>query len=180
MTNLGKALLNAIDLTYISQRPHVVALMWCGAGGLGTSGVALVPVMSDHGRDWRQFFHYWTIPVIVSFLVTFVLFPETYFKRPTVAFDGLILLQSATEKLTVYEDREKDSEIYRDLPDYPLRTGFAGLRDRLGLARSPFASWTSCGRCFIQMAYCAANPLIFWVFILSAFNSASMIFIGAT
>jgi hypothetical protein len=169
-----------IDLTYINQRPQAVALMWCVAGSLGTSGVAIVPAISNHGRNWRQFYHYWIIPTIISYLVTFALYPETYFKRPTVAFDGLILLQSATEKLTVYEDREKDSNIYRDLPDYPLRTGLAGLRDRLGLARSPFASWKSCGRCFIQMAYCAANPLIFWVFVLSAFNSASMIYIGAT
>ena len=100
-----------IDLTYINQRSAAVALMWCMAGCFGTSGVALVPVLADHGNNWRNFYHYWTIPVVVSLAVTFALYPETYFKRPTVAFNGLILLQSATEKLTVYEDREKDSEI---------------------------------------------------------------------
>ncbi|KAH6852090.1 MFS general substrate transporter [Alternaria alternata] len=177
---LSLAFLMVIDLTYINQRSAAVALMWCMAGCFGTSGVALVPVLADHGNNWRNFYHYWTIPVVVSLAVTFALYPETYFKRPTVAFNGLILLQSATEKLTVYEDREKDSEIYRDLPEYPLRTGFAGFRDKAGLSRSPFASWASAGRCIIQMAYCAANPLIFWVFVASAFNSASMIFIGAT
>ncbi|KAI4653594.1 hypothetical protein J4E93_001360 [Alternaria ventricosa] len=177
---LSLAFLMVIDLTYINQRSIGIALMWCMAGCFGTSGVALVPLLADHGNNWRRFYHYWTIPVVVSLVVTFFLYPETYFKRPTVAFNGLILLQSATEKLTVYEDREKDSEIYRDLPEYPLRTGFAGFRDRVGLSRSPFASWASAGRCVIQMGYCAVNPLIFWVFVASAFNSASMIFIGAT
>lgn len=169
-----------IDLTYIDQRPRAVALMWSIAGCFGTSGVALVPVIAEHGRHWRRFYHYWTIPIVISFAVTFALYPETYFKRPTVAFDGLILLQSATEKLTVYQDREADSDIYRDLPAHPPRTGFPGFRDRVGLSRSPFASWSSAGRCFVQMAYCAANPLIFWVFVASAFNSASMICISAT
>lgn len=178
--SLSLAFLMVIDLTYINQRSKAVAGMWCLAGCFGTSGVGLVPVMSNHGHDWRAFFHYWTIPIIVSIIVTFTLYPETYFKRPTVAFDGMILMQSATEKLTVYQDVKEDSSIYRDLPEYPLRTGFAGLRDRLGLARSPFASWISMGRCFLQMGYCIINPLIFWVFIASSFNSASMIFIGVT
>lgn len=169
-----------IDLTFINQRPMAIALMWCGAGCFGTSGVALAPVLSDHGHNWRQFFRYWTIPVTISLLVSFVLYPETYFKRPAVAFDGMILLQTATEKLTIYEDVEKRAGVYRDLPAHPLRTGFAGLRDRLGFARSPFASWTSMGRCYLQMGYCAANPLIVWVLIASSFNSASMIYIGST
>lgn len=169
-----------IDITYINQRPKAVALMWCIAGCFGTSGVALVPVITDHGNAWRRIYHFGTIPIVISFIVTFLLYPETYFKRPTIAFDGLIVLQSATEKLTVYRDIEKDSDLYRDLPEYPVRTGFAGFRDRVGLARSPFASWRSMGRCYIQIAYCAVNPLIFWVFVASAFNSASMIFIGAT
>lgn len=169
-----------IDLTFIDQRPKAVALMWCVAGCLGTSGVALAPVLSHHGHNWRLFFRYWTIPAAISLLISFALYPETYFKRPIVAFDGMILLQTATEKLTVYEDTEKQTHMYQDLPEHPLRTGFAGLCDRLGLVRSPFASWTSMWRCYLQMGYCAANPLIVWVFITSSFNSAGMIFIGST
>ncbi|EMD93147.1 hypothetical protein COCC4DRAFT_206258 [Bipolaris maydis ATCC 48331] len=174
------AFLIVIDLTYINQRPQAIAFMWCVAGCFGTSGVALAPVIAHHGQNWRQFYYFWTIPVVVSLFVTFALYPETYFKRPTVAFNGLILMQSATEKLTIYQDREVDSSIYRDLPEYPVRKGLAGFRDRVGLSRSPFASWSSAGRCYLQMAYCACNPLLFWVFVASGFNSASMIFIGAT
>lgn len=169
-----------IDLTYINQRARAVSFMWCVAGCCGTSGVALVPVIADYGHNWRAFYLYWTIPLTISFIVSFALYPETYFKRPTVAFNGLILMQSATEKLTVYRDRDVDPTIYRDLPECPARTGFAGFRDRVGLSRSPFASWSSAGRCYVQMAYCAANPLMFWVFVASGFNSASMLFIGGT
>ncbi|EOA83087.1 uncharacterized protein SETTUDRAFT_139405 [Exserohilum turcica Et28A] len=175
-----EAFLMVIDLTYINQRARAVSFMWCVAGCCGTSGVALVPVIADYGHNWRAFYLYWTIPLTISFIVSFALYPETYFKRPTVAFNGLILMQSATEKLTVYRDRDVDPTIYRDLPECPARTGFAGFRDRVGLSRSPFASWSSAGRCYVQMAYCAANPLMFWVFVASGFNSASMLFIGGT
>ncbi|PZC93593.1 MFS general substrate transporter [Pyrenophora tritici-repentis] len=178
--SLSLVFLMIIDLTYINQRSTAVATMWCVAGGFGTSGVALVPVITNHSGHWREFYHIWLIPLCISFLVSFFLYPETYFKRPTVAFDGLILMQSATEKLTVYQDAEEDSSLYRDLPEPPPRRGFAGLRDRIGIARSPFACWRAMGRCYVQMAYCAMSPLIFWVFVASGFNSASMMFIGAT
>ncbi|KAF1922674.1 MFS general substrate transporter [Didymella exigua CBS 183.55] len=176
------ALLMVIDMTFIHQRPKAIALLWSLAGCAGTSLIAVVPYMSNHGDDWRQYYHYWSIPMGISFVLVFLLYPETYFKRPTVAFDGLILLQSATEKLTVYKDGEGDSDIYRDLPDLPTgqRTGFNGLRDRLGLSRSPFASWTAVGHCYYQMAFCAINPLIFWVFLASSVNFAGMLFIGVT
>lgn len=171
-----------IDMTFIHQRPRAVALLWSVAGFAGTGLLAVVPYMSDHGDDWRQYYHYWSIPMGISFVLVFLLYPETYFKRPTVAFDGLILLQSATEKLTVYKDDEADSNIYRHLPDLPTgqRTGFNGLRDRFGLSRSPFASWTAVGHCCYQMAFCVVNPLIFWVFIASSINFAGMLFIGVT
>lgn len=172
-----------IDLTFIHQRPRAIALLWSLAGFAGTSSLALVPYISSHGGDWRQFYRYWSIPTAISFVLIFFLYPETYFKRPTIAFDGLILLQSATEKLTIYKDNEADSDLYRDLPDIPSgsqRTGVNRLRDRLGLSRSPFASWTAVWRCYYQMAFCAINPLLFWVFIASSVNFAGMLFIGVT
>lgn len=172
-----------IDMTFIHQRPKAVTFLWSLTGFAGTSSLALVPYMSSQGEDWRLFYHYWSIPMGISFILVAFLYPETYFKRPTVAFDGLILMQSATEKLTVYQDTEADSDIYRALPDLPSesqRTGLNGLRDQLGLSRSPFASWTAVGHCYYQMAFCAVNPLIFWVFFASSITFASMLFIGAT
>lgn len=172
-----------IDLTFIHQRPRAIALLWSLAGFVGTALLAVVPYMSSEGDNWRQFYQYWSIPMAISFLLVFLLYPETYFKRPTVAFDGLILLQSATEKLTVYKDESADSNICRDLPDLPSRSQHSflySIHHRLGLSRSPFASWKAVGYCYCQMAFCAVNPLIFWVFIASAVNFAGMLFIGTT
>lgn len=178
--NIFQAMLIIIDMSYIGDRPKAIALLWCVTGFLGTALVAIVPYMSDHGNRWRQYFHLWTVPMIISFLLVFFLYPETYFKRPTVAFDGLILVQSATEKLTVYKDIEADSELYRELPEMPQGRGFVGCLRRAGLCRSPVASWTSMARSYLQIAFCAANPLIFWILIAAAFNFAGMMFIGAT
>lgn len=169
-----------IDMTFIDQRPKAISALWSVAGFVGTGSVSLVPFLSDHGDDWRLFYRWWTIPMAISFLLVFFLYPETYFKRPTVTFDGLILLQSATEKLTIYEDREADSDLYKDLPGYPFDDEVGRLHSWFTFARSPFASWKAMGRCYLQIVFCALNPLIFWVLIASSFNFAGMMFIGAT
>jgi hypothetical protein len=173
-------MLMIFDMTFIDQRPKAIAALWSVAGFFGTGALSLVPYLSDHGMEWQTFFRGWTIPVAVSVLLAFFLYPESYFKRPVVAFDGLILLQSATETLTIYEDLEADSDLYRDLPSLPFDVGGRHLRYRFGFARAPSTSWKAMGRCYLQIIFCAVNPLIFWVFIASSFNFASMMFIGAT
>lgn len=170
-----------IDMTFIGQRPKAIAALWSVAGLAGTGALQLVPYLSDHGLDWHLFYRRWSLMTGIAFVLAFVFYPETYFKRPTVAFDGLILMQSATEKLTIYEDLEAESSIYRDVPSFPFSSGSGQtLRCRLGLTRSPFASWRAMGRCYIQILFCVVNPLIFWVLIASSFNFAGMMFIGAT
>jgi hypothetical protein len=152
-------------------------MLWSVAGFFGTGFVAIVPYISDHGKQWRSYYRYWSIPAIMSLVLVFFLFPETYFKRPTVAFDGLIVLQSATEKTTVFKDIEIDSDIYRDLPALPEHNGILG---RYSVWRSPFASWTAMARCYPQIAFCLINPLIFWMAIAVAVNYSGMLFIGST
>lgn len=164
-------------MTFIHERPKAIAFLWSLAGLFGTGFVAIVPYVSDQGKQWRPYYCYWSIPAGVSIVLVFFLFPETYFKRPTVAFDGLIVLQSATEKLTVFKDVEADSDIYRDLPDLPTHIGFLG---RFNIWRSPFASWTSMGRCYPQIAFCFVNPLIFSIFIAVALNYTGMMFIASS
>jgi MFS family permease len=171
-----QAFLVVIDMTFIDERPKGIALMWSVAGFFGTAFVALVPYIADHGKEWRAYYRYWSIPAMVSMALVFFLFPETYFKRPTVAFDGLIVLQSATEKTTVFKDIEVDSDIYRDLPELPQEQGIFG---RYSIWRSPFSSWISMGRSFIQIAFCFINPLIFFMMIAISVNYAGMLFIGA-
>lgn len=173
-----------IDMTFIHQRLHVVAFFWSILAGLGTGFLALVPYISPPGT-WRPFYNYWSIPMAMSFPIALMLYPETYYKRPTVAFDGMILLQSATEKLTIYQDREVDSDIYRDLPALPTEdrsshTVLSKMRRFLQLGRSPVSSWKSMGYCYVQMAHCAINPLIIWVVLASAAHWTSILFIGST
>ncbi|KAF2621419.1 hypothetical protein BU25DRAFT_463653 [Macroventuria anomochaeta] len=130
---------------------------------MGTGSLAVVPYISSHGGDWRQLYHFWPIPMAISFVLVFLPYPQTYFKRPT--------------------HDEASSGIYCDLPDLPSglqRNGFNGLRDRPGLSRSPLASWTAVGHCCYQIAFCAVNSLIFWVFIASSVNFAGMLIIGTT
>jgi hypothetical protein len=164
-------------MTFIDERPKAIAILWSIAGFLGTGLVTIVPYISDHGKQWRPYYRYWSIPAMISVVLVFFLVPETYFKRPTIAFDGLIVLQTATEKLTVFEDKEADSDIYRDLPPLPDRTG---LLRQFKVWKSPFASLTSMARCYPQMAFCIANPLIFWVSIAVAINYGGMMYIGTT
>jgi hypothetical protein len=172
-----QTLLIVIDMTYIDERPKAIAIIWSIAGFFGTGFVSIVPYISDHGKQWRPYYRYWSIPATISVIFVFFLFPETYFKRPTVAFDGLIVLQSATEKLTVFKDIEIDSDIYRDLPPLPNHTGLLG---QFNIWRSPFASWASMARCYPQIAFCIVNPLIFWISVAVAINYGGMMFIGTT
>jgi hypothetical protein len=175
-----------IDMTFIDARPKAIAAFWSVAGFIGVTSMSLVPIFSNHGQDWRLFYQRWLPMTGASFVLAYLLYPETYFKRPTVAFDGLILLQSATEKLTIYSDLEADSNLYKDLPSYPFdttkTTPFINkpITTRLGISRSPFGSFISMYRCYAQMLFCLLNPLIFSILLASAFNFAGMIFIGAT
>ncbi|KAJ4983542.1 MFS-type transporter [Stagonosporopsis vannaccii] len=176
--------LMVIDMTFIHERLHAVAFIWSILAGAGTGFLALVPYISPLGT-WRPFYYYWSIPMAISFPLALFLYPETYFKRPTVAFDGLILLQSATEKLTIYQDRDMDTDLYRDLPALPTndrtaKTMITKMRCHLQLWRSPVSSWRYMGSCYIQMAYCAINPLILWVVVASAAHWTSILFIGST
>ena len=178
LSNSIQALLMVIDMTFIAQRPKAIALLWSVAGLFGTGGLAFVPFLSGSGDYWRSFYLRWSPTSAAALLFAYLLFPETYFKRPTVAFDGMILIQSATEKLTVYADLEVDSDIYRDLPNFDVEK--PGLLHRIGLGCSPCGSWKAMARCYPQMLFCMINPLIFWVLIAASFNFAGMLFIGAT
>lgn len=172
-----------IDMTYIHQRTRAVAALWALLGGVGTGSLALVPYMSLN--TWRQFYYFWAIPTGLAFFLAMFLYPETYFKRPAVAFDGMILQQSATEKLTVYKDLEADSDLYRDLPDLPSGRAsripvFGRVQSSVCVSRSPNTSWKGMCYCYVQMAYCFINPLNFWVFIVSAIHWAGILFIGSS
>lgn len=153
-------------------------------GFTGTPSIGFVPFMTDHGRAWHRFYLFWSIPVGVAAVAALFLFPETYFKRPIVAYDGRTFFQTATEKLVIYEDDEQDGSdrsIYnKTLPTAPSRSCIRSLTDQFSITRATRTSWKSMLLCYPQIFFCSLNPLIFWVVIMTAVNFAGMMFIGAT
>ncbi|PVH94178.1 hypothetical protein DM02DRAFT_602933, partial [Periconia macrospinosa] len=111
--------LMVIDMTFIDQRPKAIAAFWSITGFIGIIALSPVPLLSGDGKEWHLFYQTWSPVAGAALVLAYFLYPETYFKRPTVAFNGLILLQTATEKLTIYEDLEADSDLNKDLPGYP-------------------------------------------------------------
>ncbi|ORY14654.1 major facilitator superfamily domain-containing protein [Clohesyomyces aquaticus] len=179
---LSVVFLIIIDITFIHQRPTSLAAVWSIVGFISGITLSAIPFCTEHGRDWRGLYQYWTIPAAVACLSALFLFPETYFKRPVVAYDGLTLLQTASEKLIIYEDDRFDvrfEENNKTLPAAPSRNWFQDFMDQFYI-RSTRASWKSMLACYPQILFCLLNPLIFWVVIMTAMNFAGMMYIGTT
>ena len=148
-------------------------------GFLGVSSLVTVPFLTDDGIKWQGFYRFWAIPAGVSVVTTFFFFPETFYKRPAVAFDGRLFVQSAEEDLIIYDDPKTDvSE--KSLPIDPERSLARKFLELFALPRASAGRWRATTRCYVQVLFCFANPLIFWVAFLNATSFAGMIFIGET
>lgn len=132
---------------------------------------------------WRNFYFSWSIAAGLTFLSALLFFPETYFKRPVVAYDGLTLLQTASEKLIVYDDDTKAlnwTSYNKELPEPPSRNWIWKVIDRIHPFRIVRTSWNSMLLCYPQIFFCLFNPLIFWVVIVTAVNFAGVVLITST
>lgn len=154
-------------------------MIWSIIGFVGVSSLTTVPFLTNDGLDWRGFYRYWSIPAAASCVSAFLLFPETYYKRPAVAFDGRVIVQSAEEEVRIYEDVEEEFP-GKTLPIAPQRSLMRRFLERFTLLRAAPGRWRATGRCYAQVAFCFANPLIFWIAILNAGAFAGMMFIGET
>jgi hypothetical protein len=168
-----------IDVTFIHQRPQAIAMIWSCAGGVTGILFSLVPQMTNAGTKWRLFYTYWIGPCMIVFFLAFLYYPETYFLRPAVAFDGRVLVQSATEKIQVYEDWEEVPG-GKTLPDIPAESRWAKSIQDLNFWGTTRGGWRAMIACYPQMLLCFINPLIFWVMILDAIAFGSMISMGVT
>jgi len=173
-----KVLLMVIDLTFIHQRPQAIAMVWTLVGATNMSILSLVPQMTQNTTKWRLFYDIWIIPIAISCLVAFFFFPETYFLRPAVAFDGRILLQSATEKVQIYPDWEA-AAMEKNLPDTPQSGWKLKIRE-LKFWGMNDGGWSAMRHCYVQILLCFVNPLVFWVMVLNSLVFAGMISIGIT
>jgi len=165
-----------IDLTFIHQRPQAISMLWSIVGFVSDCIFSLVPQMTNAGTSWRAFYLIWIIPSAVSVVLAFFLVPETYFVRPAVAFDGRILVQSATEKVAIYQDWEEVPG-GKTLPELPYQSSWIRDLQFWGTTRG---SWRAMWACYPQILGCLINPLVFWVALLNAIVFGSMLSIGET
>ncbi|KAK0099239.1 hypothetical protein ONS96_008473 [Cadophora gregata f. sp. sojae] len=168
------AILVVIDLTFIHQRPIAIAMIWSLVGAADMCMLSALPFMADAMANWRVFYMIWTGPAALACLAVFFLFPETYFVRPAVAFDGRIIVQSATEKIKLYDSWEEVPG-GKDLPETP---GWS--RYDLKVWGTTKGGWKAMRACYPQILLCILNPLVFWVAVLEALVFGSMLSIGET
>lgn len=137
--------------------------------------------MSASGQDRHLFYLLWVIPCLISILLAYFFYPETYFIRPPLAFNGRVLYQSSTEKTQIYDSwDEVPGGDGKELPDLPEPSRWLFTRPEYAIWRKTKGGWRAMGRCYLQVALCAANPLIFWVALLEALVFGGMLTIGAT
>lgn len=130
-------------------------------------------------------------PAAALTLAIFLFVPETYFQRPPVAFDGRVLVQSATEKVQIYNewnevpDDNRTTVTRQTIEDtVPPRPAPPSLRTRLCVA-APLTLWTrrvcaprAAAASLVQIVLCLGNPLVFWVALLNAVNFGGMMSLG--
>ncbi|KIM97159.1 hypothetical protein OIDMADRAFT_130283 [Oidiodendron maius Zn] len=174
----AKFLLILIDLTFVAERPHVIAMFWALPSAISCLILPAIPRMASAG-GWRMFYKISVIPSATAVLLAFVFFPETYFQRPAVAFDGHVLVQSATEKVNVYDGWE-DVPGGKPLPERPERSRFVAILKMLKPWGWQRGGWKAMGACYIQIAYCILNPLVLWATILNAATFGGMVCVSAT
>ncbi|CZR67806.1 uncharacterized protein PAC_17705 [Phialocephala subalpina] len=173
---ISAALLMAIDLTFIHQRPQAIAIILCLTASISLGILSLIPQIPGFDKTWRFFYMALVIPCAASLLSSFFLYPETYFLRPALAFDGRVLVQSATEKVQIYEEWEEVPG-GKTLPETPDESDWWNTMRVWRTTRGGFKAMLAC---YPQILLCFCNPLIFWVALLNAVNFVGMMSIGET
>ncbi|KAI9147202.1 putative endo-beta-1,4-glucanase D [Paramyrothecium foliicola] len=170
-------ILMVIDGTFIHERPNVLSLYWSLGSVFVKLAFVVLPFTMDLTTEWRPIYHFWLAPSIAALLIILFLLPETYFLRPPVAFDGRILIQTSSEKVLVYEEEELSGPVHiestsRDVSFRPA--------SRLGVTRAHGTKWKALGWTYMQMLYCIANPLTFWVAVLTGVNLSGVLLLSLT
>ncbi|KAF2726616.1 MFS general substrate transporter [Polyplosphaeria fusca] len=189
---LSAGFLIFIDISFMHQRPAKIAMVWSVIGGLANATMSTIPFITGDGINWRRAYYFWSIPAGISCIMAFALFPETYFLRglggnEELSYDGLIIIQTTTERFIIYEQDERDADAKanwqthnKTLPTVPSRSRLQHLCDRLGSFRASKTSWKAMLACYPQMLLCFINPLIFWSVIMNTVNFVGMMFISST
>lgn len=151
-----------IDLTFIHERPQVLATYWCLGGVFNLIALTIAPRVTEVslGNNWHSTEWIWVGLSVLSLLASLLFLPETYFVRPAVAYDGKILIQSAGEKVHIYED----GQVRR--PDSNHASTKGSHANRWGAQ----VSWADAGACYPQIILHFLNPLVFWITLLNTLS----------
>ncbi|EKD20957.1 uncharacterized protein L3040_004576 [Drepanopeziza brunnea f. sp. 'multigermtubi'] len=168
-------ILMVLDLTYIHQRPQYIALFWCICNAMSNLGLALTAYIVAAGGNWRAFYWVWLGPCIASILLALFWAPETYFNRPPMAFDGHIIDQSESGKVTIYQSWEEvpGGKPTPEQPELPCKATW--LRNIIFWNRTTTVGYRAIAAFPRQVLFCAINPLILWVLVLNAFVFGGMV-----
>ncbi len=169
-----------IDLTFIHQRPQALASFWSLCAVFSNLAILSTSEIIGAKNTWRAYYWVWISPSIVSVFLAFFFCHETYFQRPAIAFDGHILAQSGTEKVTVYSNWQEVPG-GKELPEIPEKSEWWVLMNRLKVWQTGRAGGLKAMKaCFPQIALCLLNPIISWVTLLSALIFGSQVAISTT
>jgi len=173
--------LAVIDLTFIHQRPQAIAMVWSVVGSVSPAVLSFSHAVNPTS-DWRKFYYMGIIPTTISFLLVYFVFTETYFTRPTVAFDGHIIVQNAAEEIKIYDTWEAvpGAVGVRDVPKVPGQGVWKWSTKELKFWGKTPGGWNAMFACYPQILLCLLNPLVFWVTLLQAAIFGSMLSLGQT
>ncbi|KAL2071007.1 hypothetical protein VTL71DRAFT_14033 [Oculimacula yallundae] len=168
-------ILMILDMVFIHQKPRTIALYWCVCNAMSNVGLAFTPYIVKAGGSWRAFYWAWLGPCVLTIILAVVWSPETYFRRPPMAFDGHIVSQSETGKVTVYTSWEEVPG-GKPVPDEPeVWTSTTFFKNVLFWNRTTTGGWPAMKAFPRQVLFCAINPLILWVLVLNAFVFGGMV-----
>ncbi|KAH6695756.1 major facilitator superfamily domain-containing protein [Plectosphaerella plurivora] len=175
-------LLIVFDATFIYERPWATTISWCIISVMANIYFLPLSYITDVATNWRPLYQVWVVPCIISLILTLFLVPESFFIRPSVAFDGRFLVQSASEHIQIYDTIDAISPSGFPEDDSPSeRTSLLSrFVDLIRVQRAPGTSWRAAGSTCAQMILCFCNPLVIWVSLLSGVILAVAMFQNET
>ncbi|KAK9420141.1 putative Major facilitator superfamily domain-containing protein [Seiridium unicorne] len=174
---ISMCLMMLLDATFIHERPHALSLYWCiGSIFIKLSTIPL-PFIATLATSWRTMYRIWFLVCVASLVLLICFVPETLFIRPPVAIDGRVAVQSATEKIHIYDDWMFVPQLggLKPLPEVPPQRPWL---ERLKVQKVRETQWWSILATYAQMPFCFINPLIFWVSLLNACILGCVIFLN--